>query len=464
MLCAAVFAGCGKEAPRPKNVLLLVVDTLRADRLGCYGYPRETSPNIDALAARGTLYEHNFSQACWTVPSMISMLAGVSVTQEESNCPAAIPLLAEVLAKNGMETAGFPANAVLCTQRGFERGFKTWSESPGVDAPELARRFALWHGAREKHEGKSRPWFAWLQFIDPHQPYEPKPEHDLFYGPRPDQARVEARWRAAEAEAKQRSPNWEGRTLEDAIAWMTQKSNSYDGEVRASDDGVGRVLQTLRDAGELDDTLVILVADHGEMLYEHRLQPYFVKDRIEHNGGGLPDGVAEFFGNGHRPWYFENLWNTPMILAGPGIPAGKRVASLSANLDVFPTVLDALDLRRAPWLEGESMFGGEATKRERVMAYAYFTSAVREKGGLKLIEQYRKLFLLEGEGEGPSDLYDLVRDPYEEASISDSRPAEVERLRGEITAWKKRSEREAITTNTEAQNAVLKQLGYVQGK
>lgn len=463
VLLASVFPGCSHETPRPINVLLLVVDTLRADRLGCYGYPRDTAPNIDALAARGTLYEHNYSQACWTVPSMISMLTGVSVTQEELTCPTAIPLMAEVLAKNGFETAAFPANAVLCTQSGFERGFQTWSDSPGVDGPELARRFALWHGGRKNAAGEARPWFAWMQFIDPHMPYEPKPEHDLFRGPRPDQERVLARWKAAESEAKQRYPELEGRTLEDAADWMTQKSNLYDGEVRASDDGVGRVLETLRAAGELQNTLVILVADHGEMLYEHRAEPYLVKDRIDRTGG-LPDGVAELFVNGHRPWFYENLWNTPMILAGPGIPAGKRVSTLTENLDVFPTVLDALNLRRAPWLEGESLFGGNATLRDKVMAYAYFSNALREKAGLKLIEHWRRLYSLEGEGELPKSLYDLMQDPYEDQDVSERRPADVARLHGEIEAWKQRSARDAKTTATEAQERAMKQLGYVQGK
>ena len=462
-LIALLTAGCGKEPERPTNVLLLVVDTLRADRLGCYGYPRATSPNIDALAARGTLYEKNYTQACWTVPSMISMLAGVSVTQEESVCPTEIPLLSEVLAKQGLETIGFPANAVLCNKRGFERGFETWSEAPNVDAVELARRFSLWHGARSHVAGKARPWFAWLQFIDPHQPYEPRPEHDLFHGPRPDQERVSARWKAAQGEATERSQNLSGRNLDDAIDWMTQKSNLYDGEVRASDDGVGRVLETLKAAGELENTLVILVADHGEMIYEHRVQPYLIKDRIDRTGG-LPDGVADLFGNGHRPWYFENLWNTPMILAGPGIPAGKRVDSLCANLDVYPTVLEALDLPRTKWLEGESLFGGATTVRDKVLAHAYFTSAVREKAGLKLIEYWPRLFLLEETADKPKALYDLGKDPFEDVEISAQRPEQVSRLHDEIEAWKKRAERSAITTNTDAQHKVMEQMGYVDGK
>ena len=462
---AALLGGCHSKPKRPLNVLLLVVDTLRSDRLGCYGYPRPTSPNIDKLAAGGTLYENNYSQACWTVPSMISMLSGVSVTKDELAMPSSIPVLAEVLAKHGMETAAFPANEVLGHQRGFERGFQTWSEAPNADALELARRFTDWHQNRAgAAQGQSpRPWFAWMQFIDPHQPYEPKPEHNIFHGPRPDQEHVAARWQAADAEARASSPNLAGLSLDDAIEMMTSKSNLYDGEVLAVDDGVGRVLDCLRAAGELEQTLVILVSDHGEMLFEHRVQPYLVKDKID-TSGGLPEGVANLFGNGHRPWYFENLWNTPMILAGPGVPQGLRVSTLSANLDVYPTVLEALDLARAPWLEGESLFGGAKTQRERVLAYGHFTSAVREKSGLKMIAHPRRLYLLDGEGDGPQDLYDLERDPYEEESIDAKRPQDVVRIRAEIFAWKERCDREAVLTSTPAQQEALRAMGYVDIK
>jgi arylsulfatase A-like enzyme len=460
---ALALSACSSKPKRPKNVLLLVLDTLRADRLGCYGYSRDTSPNIDRLAAEGTLYEHNYSQACWTVPSMISMLSGVSVTKDELAVPVSISVLAEVLSRHGMETAAFAANAVLGNQRGFERGFSTWDKSTNLDAQQLAERFALWHGARAEHGNKSKPWFAWMQFIDPHQPYEPKPVHDRFRGPRPDQALLEARWSAAQQEASERSPNLDGLALQAAIDHMTQQSNLYDGEVFQTDDGVGRVLATLRAAGELDDTLVILVSDHGVMLFDHRVQPYLVNDKID-TKGGLPDGVADLFGNVHRPWYFENLWNKPMFLSGPGMPKGRRVSSLCANLDVYPTVLEALDFPRAPWLEGESLFGGATTTRDRVLAYGYFTSAVRDKNGLKLIAHPRRLFLLEGEGDGPAELYDLPHDPHEDSSLARQRPEDVARMRAEIQAWKEACDREAVLTSTPAQQEALRAMGYVELK
>ncbi len=466
LLPALFLDGCQRETPRPTNVLLLVVDTLRADRLGCYGYPRPTSPNIDRLAARGTLYEHNYSQASWTVPSMISMLTGVSVTTEEQSIPASIKVLAEALHDRGMETAAFPANDVLGHERGFERGFDTWdftAETVNADAQTLAQRFAGWHGARQKVDGKRRPWFVWMQFLDPHMPYQPKPAFDVFNGPRPDQKRMEARWRAALADAEQRSPNLAGKNLRESMDMMTHYSNLYDGEVRQADDAIGKIMETLEASGELETTLVIVVSDHGEMLFEHRLEPYFVKSRID-KMGGLPEGVADLFGNGHRSWFYEHLWNTPMIMAGPGMPIGKRVSSLSANLDIYPTVLEALDMKRAGWLEGESLFGGAQTRRERVLAHAYFTSAVREQAGLKLIQHPRNMFLLEGPGEEPVDFFDLAQDPYEEKNSANARPEDVERLRKQIADWIARAKREAMQDMTPAQRESLRQNGYIDAK
>ena len=105
-----------------KNVVLVVIDTLRADRLGCYGYPRGTSPAIDALAERGTLYARNHSQGCWTIPSMVSMMSGLYVTEEESGPPKEHKTLAEVLKEAGLRTADFIGNPILARDRGIERG------------------------------------------------------------------------------------------------------------------------------------------------------------------------------------------------------------------------------------------------------------------------------------------------------------------------------------------------------
>jgi len=468
-LASTVLLGCGKSDPpkaataHPKNVLLLVADTLRANRLGCYGYARPTSPHIDQLAARGTLYRHSYSQACWTVPSMISLMTGLSVTQDETVLPAQFSVIGETLHAHGMETAAFPANGTLSTDRGFQRGFDVFSPAPRADALTVAARFADWYAGRTRKIAQgatARPFFAWVHFLDPHQPYAPAPEHDVFHGPRPDQEELVARWRRELPRVAQLSPKLAPQAFEDSVKQMVEQSNLYDGEVLAVDDGVGRILEALRASGELDSTLVIFCADHGEMLFEHTVQPFMVEESLQ-RFGGLPEGVKNLFGNGHRPWYFEDLWNTPLIFAGPGFPAGAKLDGLAANLDLYPTILEALDLPAPAFLQGESLWTGVQPKRERVFAYNHPTSSVRERSGKKLTLQPRQLYLLQAEGESVAELYDTAADPLEERELSAANAAEVARLRGEIERWRAANDRAVSTETSPEQRKVLIQMGYV---
>ncbi len=460
-LLAGALPGCSDPAPsgprgEVRNVLLLVCDTLRSDRLGCYGYGRDTSPHVDSLAQRGVLYASNYSQGCWTVPSMISMMSGLSVTDEETILPSKITVLAEAVRSHGIDTAAFVANQVLWIDRGFERGFDSF-HTARVDGPELAASFVEWHTEREDPE---RPFFAWVHFRDPHYPYHPAEEHDLFEGDRLDLEQVLPRWKAARDES-------DGLQLEEApfpfqraVRRMTEASNHYDGEVRGMDDGVGRILARLEAAGELEDTLVVFCADHGEMLYEQRQQPGMVKMTLDKKGG-LPEGVANLFARGHRPWYFEPLWNTPLIFAGPGFRGGERREALSANLDIYPTILAAFGLEPLPWLQGKSLMGGLESGHERVFAYGHRTTAVLEAPGTKLVEAPRELYLLEGEGEPPYQLYDLERAPLEDRDFAGDEPDVVARLAAEMEAWRARNARDIESSTSDEAYEMLRQLGYV---
>ena len=461
---ALALASCTgpAEPQRAQNVLLIVCDTLRSDRLGCYGYGRPTSPHIDALAERGTLYENAYSNASWTVPSMISMLSGVPVTKSETTLPEGLPVLAELLKTKGFETAAFPANAVLRYDRGFDRGFDLFEDVSGRTGPEVAERFGAWLAERASASDRPERFFAWVQFIDPHEPYAPLPEFDRFDGPREDQERLEARWRAAHPELERHAPGGEHAALEEAVAAMVDTSNRYDGEVLQTDAGVGALVAHLRSAGVLEDTLIVLASDHGEMLYEQPVEPYLVQDVVTKTGT-LAGGVADLFGCGHRWWFYENLWNTPLIVAGPGFPAGERKSGLAQNLDIFPTVLEALDLAAPPYLAGSSLYGGRDPAYERLHALGHGTYAVREDSGWKLALHPRKLYLLEGEGEAPARLVDLGADPLEERDASAAHAARVAELSDSIAAWRERHDREVNSETTARALEDLRRLGYVDG-
>jgi arylsulfatase A-like enzyme len=470
IVAGSLAAGCfgSFRGPRPKNVLLIVVDTLRSNRLHCYGYPRATSPNIDRLAARGTVYERNYSQACWTLPSMISMMSGRSVVDEIKALPASLPVLAESMHAAGFETAGFVANAVLGQASGFARGFDVYEAAGNVHAGELADRFAAWSDAR----GRDKPFFAWVQFIDPHadivphadndphDPYEPDAAHDVFHGPRVDESTVVPRWTASRSRVAELSPDPSTPGLDVSIAKATRDSNRYDGEVLAVDDGVGRILQALEKSGALSDTLVLFAADHGEMLYEHPVQPLIVDIVRKVNDGKLPDGVLDLFGRGHRPWYFEDLWRTPLILAGPGIPEGVRRRSLSANLDISATILDSVGLAAAAGHEGRSLFGGRESGRERVFAYGHQTAAVIETSGAKAIVHPPRMFLLPKDAPSRVEVHDVAKDPLEEEDVAEARLADRDRLAKEIAEWRARSLHFDPSKVNPEQLKTLHKLGY----
>ncbi len=470
-IVGGILAACfgSFRRPHPKNVLLIVVDTLRSNRLHCYGYPRATSPNVDRLAARGTLYERNYSQACWTLPSMSSMMSGRSIVDGIKALPASLPVLAESMRAGGFETAGFVANAVLGKASGFERGFDVYEAAGNVRAGELANRFSAWSDARRQ----GKPFFAWVQFIDPHEqlidphdrskridPYRPDAAHDVFRGPRVDASTVVPRWTAAMPRLAELSPDPSTPGLDASIEKATVDSNRYDGEVLAVDDGIGTILQALERSGALSDTLVLFASDHGEMLYEHPVQPLIVDILGKVNGGKLPDGVLDLFGRGHRPWYFEDLWRTPLILAGPGIPEGVRRRSLSANLDISATILDSVGLVAAAGHEGRSLFGGRESGRERVFAYGHETAAVIEASGAKAIVHPPRMFLLPKDAPSRIEVHDVAKDPLEEEDVAEARPADRDRLAKEIAEWRARSPHFDPSRVSPEQLNTLHNLGY----
>jgi len=371
-------------------------------------------------------------------------------------------VLGEVLRARGLETAAFLANPTLTSDRGFERGFEHFQPVIRADGVTLASRFADWYGERAKKTAQGaaqRPFFAWVHFIDPHQPYEPSPEHAVFDGPRPDQAKLVERWNGELPRVAKLSPKVAPIRFEEAVDRMVAQSNAYDGEVLAVDDGVGRILEALRAGGELDSTLVIFCADHGEMLFEHAAQPFLVEEKLQREDG-LPEGVKDLFASGHRAWYFEDLWHVPLIFSGPGFAPGARVEGLAANLDLYPTILEALDAPAPPQLQGESLWRGAPPKRERVFACSQPSRAVRERSGKKLIVYPQRLYMLADDAPEPFEMFDVARDPLEERDLSASDPAEAARLRKLLETWRAENDRAVDAETTADQRRALIQMGY----
>ncbi|MCP4572162.1 MAG: sulfatase [bacterium] len=307
-------------------VVLIVVDTLRADRLSCYGYDAHATPHLDALAARGAFFRDAQAPASWTIPSMGALLTSQYpgqlglVEREESvtnprmrrkqhthNLPLYERTLAERMEERGFDTAAFVDQPGLNTGRGFMQGFDHWAfpRHPGrieVLTPDDPMRHRPWGGFLE-HADKSdraliesmdawlgehaaKPVFVWLHLLTPHYPYDPAAEFGVAEGEK-------------------------------------DKSTLYDGEVRETDAMIGRVMEIIGQRLGWDRTLVILTSDHGEAFGEH--------------------GTWEHGQSLHR-----EVVHVPLLLAAPGVPGGIEVDRRVRLLDIVPTVLTAAAVHHDP--------------------------------------------------------------------------------------------------------------------
>jgi arylsulfatase A-like enzyme len=362
-LLASILIACGAEQARRPNVLLIVIDTLRADRVGAYGNSRGLTPFLDALAARGTLFERAYAVCSWTVPSVASLLTSRYPTQHHvvnffSRVPEAEVTLAERLQQAGWVAGGFSANPNLRTDRGFAQGFdELWTDlTPKVDVPgDTVRSKALaWLDGR--WSGRSpTPVMLYLQYMEPHEPYDPRePFRSRFVvdddGKPFDPEGALRTVIASQLPTGGRTAGGEpmplpdlvkglaasGRKLSDQdlapLVQLKQRRNErlYDGDVAAADDQVRRLFDELGSRGFLDNALVIVMSDHGEEFLEH---------------GGTSHG---------RTLYEESV-RVPLILVGPGIPAGLRVAERVSLIDLAPTLLELLGLPKEPRFEGRSL-------------------------------------------------------------------------------------------------------------
>lgn len=441
-------------SPASTGVLLLVCDTLRADRLSCYGYPRPT-PNIDRLASLGTLFERHHAQGHWTLPSMISLMSGLYVHTESEALPTERPTLAEWLSENGVHTAAFVGNNIIGRERGFARGFDHFSivDDPNTRFDVLVEEFVAWHAEHERTRPGER-WFVWLHAMDPHAPYTPLPADARYVREttRPGGERLANLWRSASRAVAEANAG-KGAQLADpeAMRRMVRHSNAYDGEVVAIDRGVARVLAHLEASGALGAVNVLFAADHGEMLYEYAEYPIELqKKRAKKNG--LANGLVDWFAAGHENWFYPENWRTPLIAIGPGFPVGARRRSLSANIDLFPTVAHLFGVAPPSDVDGLHLLA--STSREFVFGHGRQTTAVLERDGLQLVD-----FAAGRHDAGPRMLL-FDRRQQRLADLAPERPDDVARLARTLESW--RAERRFVPNMNVPDDIghALRRLGY----
>lgn len=384
--CAVVASAIGlllavrppPEAGR-RSVLVLMLDTLRADHLGVYGYPRDTSPALDRFARENLAAARAITAAPWTPPSVASMFTGLypathgwmppdmrwKLVGKAVRLDDRLVTLAEIFRANGFSTAAISPNPWITAEFGFQQGFDTFEEKPEAPAGEIV---AAGKAAIDALVAKRRPFFVYLHFLDPHAPYDPP-----------------AAWRGAF-----RGPV-AGREV---VARERRNIDLYDGEIRYLDGQIGDLFAWLGRRGLGDDLTIIVVGDHGEQFME----------RGQH---------------GHGFQLFDEEVHVPFLVRSPRARGPRVVDRTVSTVDLFPTALDAAGLERPPGLPGVSLFDDAA-----VAARPGVLSTIRRKqsdqraftdgDGVKIIRQRdgRDADVVVG-------VFDAREDPGERHAIDD---------------------------------------------
>ncbi len=461
-LLAAVATACGPAGPGGKNILVITMDTTRADFLGAYGSDLGVTPVIDGLAARGVVFEDAYAPMPQTLPSHSTLFTGLDPRQHltlENTYKLAgeFRTLAEVAAERGYRTGAFIAALVLDEETGMDQGFERFDKPAGIwneereghppqrSAEEVTLAALDWADELDPED----PWMLWAHYYDPHG------DHAAGFNP-------PGRHRAAIDMPAIRRRVAQGAALSEELdqATLVEFWAQYAAEIRYMDEQIGGLIDGLRDRGLLEDTLIVLVGDHGEGLYEHGLKA-------------------------HGAYVWEELHRIPLIVVAPdGAHAGQRVGGRALLKDLEPTIKRlAMDL--APSRDGDLGIdlwasveaGGRLPRRPVFLERPHFDEerVRRRVRGTELTEDdaygYLAAVLMEDHKlirhpDGTTRLYDLAADPRELRDLSEQDPALRDKLLGLLDQWIADNEvgepGEGIEISDEKRRA-LEALGYLGG-
>ncbi|HXO21984.1 MAG TPA: sulfatase [Thermoanaerobaculia bacterium] len=470
----AVFAACrlstsSKVEPLPakSNILLITVDTLRADHLSSYGYPRATTPAIDRLAAEGVRFDQPSSQWPKTTPSFASMFTATYskdngiVRKVGTPLPCRFRTVAEALKAQGYATYAVVANGAVGSDFYFDQGFDTFIEtwklphgaiaaSPanggsasGDGDPNRAEAVTRLASGLLDRIDRKKPFFLWVHYIDPHWPYSPPGEwKNRFQGDRWFDPKV--RIPIAKGKARQEMMGiGEGQAEggHDELAFYVAR---YDAEIAYTDSEIGKLLAAVRGKGLLDHTLTAFTADHGESLGDHH---YFFD---------------------HGRFGFQTCLRVPLIFHYPGVLAPRVDRDPVELIDLAPTLLEAagLPLPGGRWMQGRTLTARLRGARQEPAAPAAppaviptahvsapHPSLAFSEAGYELNNKWMKIvrdrrFKLIFAQDLPDQrwtggdgvrfiLFDLDKDPGETSNAADRFPADTERLKRALAAWER---------------------------
>ena len=417
--------GGGDDAPAQRpNVLLISIDSLRADHVGCYGYAKPTTPTIDRLAREGVMFRSAVSTTSWTLPAHAAMFTGLydsahGATDVTARLDERHVTLAEAMRDAGYQTVGLYGGPFLHPTFGLDQGFETYincmsvlpSDAPAeafreyashaashddVTGPRTAEQFAAWLESQAAADG--RPMFAFIHLWDVHFDYIP-PEKYVRMFDADYQGDVTAR-NFMNNDAVH--PGMDARDLAHVLAL-------YDGEIRFTDDIIAQLLDALREAGRLDNTLVVITSDHGEEFFEHG-------------------------GKGHQRTLFDEVVRVPLVVWWPGrVEAGGVVEQQVRLIDIAPTLLAAAGAAVPQAMQGRDlrpvMDGAGVTDEAALLELLGFgerVCGVRTNDYELLRDEQRELV----------GFFDLHKDPREQRSVSGDARARTaaEQLRALVAA------------------------------
>ena len=476
-----VAGGPGGSAT-PQGVILIMIDTLRRDHLAVYGYERETAPNLSRIAADGALFLDNISQAAWTkvaTPSIMTSLYPQShrVLRVPDRLSAAAVTVAEIYREAGYATVGFCSNAFTGRFTNLHQGFEEMHEAGslrGTNGTKTARpvvdRAIGWLEKRP-----NTPYFLFLHLYDPHSRFEPRAPYNRMWSEASRKEAHEEQRKAALDAAKKKGEDrpfnelpfpedFEGAGL-DAEAWIEYEKGWYDGSIRGMDAEIGRLTERLRTLGLERNTLIGIVADHGEELHEHRK-----------------------IGHGHMA--YGEIANVPLMLYWPGtIPAGVWVEETTRSIDLMPTLLDSSGLPIPENAQGQSLLplvtafreaNGEGAKEAAAALGWESRPAVIEEHGRDVeddkddesyavvFEGWKLIHNVRTKDKPEFELFDHRADPLDATNVAEQHPGRIKELRAKLAAW-----REMVTEaklpddeSTEGMSSEeinrLRSLGYIQ--